>query len=192
MNFRPYRLLLSALLALAATHAVQALSITPTSGVLNTSRWQGDETGQAFINTILAGIFPAGTLELYKQDVGQAEANLPLKDSYKTTFSNSPSDPSTALIEYTGGPIVSPTAYGLVKGGGPANAAPFWYLFDLTALGWNGTDSITYSGFWPNQGAISHVTLYGKQANQVPEGGSALVLLGLSLAFLGFARRKLA
>jgi hypothetical protein len=71
---------------------------------------------------------------------------------------------------------------------------PAWFLFDLTALGWNGTETLEFTGFWDGaKGAISHVTLYGRRqpGNGVPDGGVTAALLGLGVLGLGFlARRK--
>jgi hypothetical protein len=184
------RFSLAALSALALAVSASALTITPSSGVLNTSRWSGPETSQSAINTVIAPIIGSAT-ELYKQDVGQPEAALPLASSYQTTFSNTPSDPSDAKIVYTGGQTVGSPAFALVKDG---NQNPGWYLFNLTLLGWNGTADLEFQGFWPNQGAISHISLYGTPETpgpRVPDGGSTVALLGAVIALLAFARRQL-
>jgi hypothetical protein len=79
-------------------------------------------------------------------------------------------------------------AFLLVKDGAHL---PSWYLFNLTLLGWNGTDTIELSGFWPGPGAISHVSLYRGETTNTPDGGSMVVLLGGAVAVLGFLRRKI-
>jgi hypothetical protein len=168
----------------------QAIIILPGSGVLNTSRWEGNQTSQSQINSAIAPII-GSSIELYKQDVGQANDVGTLKDNYSTTFSNSNGN---ADIVYGGvGNIVGPTAYLLVKDG---NHSPAWYLFNLTTLGWNGTETVQVQNFWPAGGEISHVTLYGISTKRppdqnVPEGGATLALLGLGLAGLSFGRRFL-
>jgi hypothetical protein len=190
------KLVLGTLAALVLTAVpAQALVITPSSGVLNTTRWEGPagQTGQSAIDAFIAGILGL-SVELYKSDVresdgGSIESGL-LTGSYDTTFSPLPppgenADPTGATIVYTGGLAVGPTAYLLVKDG---NAAPPWYLFNLTALGWNGTATLELQSFWPQQGAISHVTLYGSTAS-VPEPG-LLALMGLGLTGIGFSLRR--
>jgi hypothetical protein len=177
-------LVLVASLGLAA--AASALPITPTSGDLNTTRWEGDQNSTPAILTAISPIIGSAT-ELYKSNVGGPEEG-PLAGSYDTTFTDTPSDPSGASILYVGGPIVSPTAFLLVKDG---NQSPAWYLFNLTALGWNGTDTLDLSGFWPNQGAISHVSLFGTRTS-VPDEGATLGLLGIGLVGIALLRRRLA
>jgi hypothetical protein len=166
------------ILALAAQ--AHALTIYPDDAILT-----GDETGQSFINAAIASTID-GSVELYKQNVGGGESGS-LAGSYETTFFNTALDPSDALIEYVGGPYIDTTsgAFLLVKDG---NQSPAWYLFDLTALGWDGTADLDLQDFWLGNGAISHVTLYGGAT--VPEPGT-LFLLGSGLVGLAFVGRKL-
>lgn len=182
----------AALAVVAVAINAQALSITPTTGstVPTITRWEGNDTSQSDIDAAIASILGTST-ELYKQDVGAGSDIGTLAASYKTTFSNDPDDPADALIEYEGGNIVGPTAFLLVKDG---KQVPAWYLFNLTALGWNGTADLALTGFWPDQGAISHVTLYGTEGGDVPgtpDGGTTLLLLGAVMAGFAALRRKL-
>jgi hypothetical protein len=173
-----------ALIVSAAISSAAVLAITPSSP---TPYLTGNETSQNQIDAVLAGL-NLGLIEVYKQNVGGPEVGS-LASSYTTAFSNTPSDPSDATITYVGTPgaITDPADYLLVKDG---NQTPAWYLFDLT--GWNGEDTIQMSGFWPNQGAISHVTLYsGRTTTRVPDNGATLVSLGIALLGLGSVRKLL-
>ena len=145
----------------------------------------GNQNNTADILAYLSGTIGA---ELYKSEVsgtGGVGADLgTFSGSYNTKFSNTKADPSDALITYVGSPapaILAGSIYLLIKDG---NQTPAWYLY---LLNWNGTEEIKMTGFWPNQGAISHVALYG--ARSVPDGGTTAILLGLGVAGLAIARR---
>jgi hypothetical protein len=125
------------------------------------------------------------TVDLYyKKDVDTSAEEGPFEFSYDITYSNAPDDPEDALIEYTGGSSIScPECFLLVKDG---NQDPIWYIFDIGT--WNGTDDIMLDGFWPAQGAISHVSIFGSAAVPVP---AAVWLFGSGLlGLVGLARRR--
>jgi hypothetical protein len=134
----------------------------------------------------------AGSLDLlYKADVGGADSGS-FADSYDTVFANTPSDPSDATITYIlATPSIScPSCYLAVKDG---NQEPSYYFFDISD--WNGTDTIALLGFWPDQGAISHVAIWGDEEDGgggdtvVPEP-AALLLFGLGTLFVGRRARS--
>jgi len=182
--------LFTAVVLASAAQAVIINPILPTSGTINVTRWQGNENSTPTINAAIAPFIGSAT-ELYKSNVGGVEEKL-LAGSYNTVYANSAGDPEDALVTYVpGNAFIGATAYALLKDG---NSTPGWYLFNLTALGWNGMEALNFQDFWVGNGAISHVSLYGTRRDfdspGVPDSGSTIALLGLAVAALAFAKRK--
>jgi hypothetical protein len=189
--------LASAALALIST-AAWSYSVTPTGGdatLVSTSNNQGGGENDLIEAWNLAN--DPDVVFQYKDNVGGAEEG-PFTGSYETTYSDTETDPQNALIEYISGPsLTCPTCLLIVKDG---NQIPAVYLFSL--VGWNGTDDLVLTGFWPGEGAISHVSLYsaassssggGSGSGTIPEpasSGLALVGLGLMLAALRLRVRR--
>lgn len=167
-------------LVLGATYNAHALDITPLNAFAS-----GNDTSNAAVLAAAAAACGCTLNSQYKQDVGGPESG-PLASSYNTTFANAPDDPSEFTITYTGGTSISPVAWLIVKDG---NQTPAWYLFNLTTLGWNGTAVINGTNFWPNQGAVSHVELFGNTTT-VPEP-TTILLLGSGILALAAIRRRL-
>jgi hypothetical protein len=176
------KLTLAAVLAAGITFNAHAVSITPAT----IPQWTGTDNSNLDAAAISA-IVGVTVGEVYKQDVGGPESGS-FAGSYTTTFSNSPGDPSDALIDYIGGAAITGDSIFLyVKDG---NNDPAFYIFNIT--GWNGTDDLVLTGFWPENGAISHVTiLTGGPTTTVPDAGGTLALMGIAIGSLGLIRRKM-
>ena len=126
--------------------------------------------------------------ELYRSNStdggGVGIDEMAFMDDYKTTFDD---DNSDALIEWLGPDIITDATHFLVKDG---NNDPSWYLFDIA--GWDGMEDIQLTGFWPAQGSISHISIFGGDGDtttDVPEPGT-LALMGVGLMGLGAVRRR--
>jgi hypothetical protein len=95
--------------------------------------------------------------EVYKDDQGGSESGS-AQSRYSTTYN---SELSGADIVWDGAPdpYIRGSTYLLVKDG---KHEPAWYLFDIS--NWDGREAISLSGFWPDQGSISHVSIYNGEA----------------------------
>lgn len=169
------------------TLSAHALSITPAT----LPQWTGTNNSNLDASELSAFLATQGVVvsltQVYKQDQGAGSDTGGFASSYTTTFLSTPSDPSGALIEYISGPSITGNAVFLyVKDG---NQNPSFYIFNISS--WNRTDDIALSGFWPNQGAISHVSILTANGVQVPDAGGTLALLGLAIGSLGLVRLKI-
>jgi len=179
--------LLTALVLVTAGLEVQALLLTPSDCSAfggSVTCIAGNNTNTKQINEYIEMMY--GVTYMYKSDVGKSDSQS-FAGSYDTTFSNTPTDPMDALIKHVTGKssIICPDCYLLVKDG---NQSPAWYLFDIG--GWDGTESISLKGFWPQQGAISHVAIYGDGGKNVVPAPGPLALLSIGLVGLGVRQLK--
>jgi hypothetical protein len=180
--------LLGATIGAIALVNTNALPITPSTGILNTSRWEGDNQANLNANQIagIVGLTPGDLTERYKNNVDDGEEGSPFDASYTTTYFNLPGDPEEATIHWDGDPnpfINTIPKYLYVKDG---NSDPAFYVFDITS--WDGKEDLVLTEFWPGNGAISHIAILsgdGIPPSQTPDGGATAALLGLG--FLGLA-----
>lgn len=190
MKVRAYAGVLLAAGVSVASFQARALSITPATLPVFTST----QTSALSAAQVASLVGYAGTLALvYKSNVD----GIPAEEGnaaayYSTIFDLTPNDPSKATITWDGptNAIVCPDCYLVVKDG---NQNPAQYVYDISS--WNGVEAIELSGFWPAQGAISHVAIFnnpgegGGTVGMIPEADTyALLLVGLGL--VGFAVRR--
>ena len=111
------------------------------------------------------------------------------------SYTWSPDGDHSGTLSYDGGSIF--TGGNVFVKDGQAN--PNWYVFDVTALGWNGIDDLVLEGLFvadgvpegDMNGGISHVSLFGGSTpppSSVPEPAT-LSMLSAALVGLGVARR---
>ena len=146
--------------------------------------WSGDENNQRDIKRAIADIIDPAE-ELYKANVdGGEETDLLLWNSYDTVFSNEADDPQDALITWVEDTPYVDAGFLLVKDG---DQDPGWYLIDLECMGWDGREDLQLTNFWPGQGAISNVALYG--VAPVPEPSTMLLFFTGLIGFAGFRKK---
>ena len=176
----PIVIIFAVLIALATVSGALALpvEITPTNYLV-----KGTETGLPFIEDIIFPLMP-GAVELYRATMGSPD-EYALAGSYETTWLPT-GQKEYGFVDYVGGDYVAAPAYLLAKDG-----AAGWFFYDLTALGWTGTERISLGQLWPNQGEYSHISIYGTKGTSVliPEPGT-MILLGLGLLGVGIVARK--
>lgn len=198
--------ILGCLMAIAAFQTASALTIDATSadfGVTwpvaylttnpdGANRWEVfNHPANPSIEEVQKWTATSTIEELFKMNVGASspEPDFPLSNSYTVKYIPNVG-PSDFEIEYKGGLYLggSEPKFLMVKDG---NAVPTIYIFDITT--WDGTETISGKNFWLENGAISHVSLFGVETTQptsVPDGGATAAMLGLSILGLGLVIRR--
>jgi hypothetical protein len=184
-------LAIGALLVGGASRA-EALPLTPADTTCTTNTTSNLNASALY--TLLDGCFDvtaATTPLLYKQNSGTGGTEEgTFASSYSTSFIGTTGDWSGATITYGSGAAAYCTeCYLVVKDG---NHNPAQYFFDIS--GWNGTETINLTGFWPTGGgSISHVSIHGitgeppdeDPPSSVPEPTSFLLIsAGFGMAAL--------
>jgi hypothetical protein len=187
-----FALALAAFVLLGNVQHAAALSLTPSdmiSGDLALGGPYGPSNCEVeCINTVFGTSLTSPDDLLYKADAASGGEEGSLAGSYATVFSG-----ANAALTYTGGSAAScPECYLAVKDG---NANPDYYFYNLA--NWNGTDAITLTGFWPDQGGFSHISIWGTPGDggdditpqAAPEPGS-IFLVGSALALVARRLRR--
>ena len=177
-------LLLFGASGLATVHAAIALTAENSCA----SGTQGPPVSQ---NAIIDAFFssacaPAGNL-LFKNDttgVGNTGTNTPgpFAGSYVLTQTLGGGE----LTYNAGTPVISSTPVWLLAKDG-ASQSPNWYGWNLTVLGWTGTQQLNLALGWGD--ALSNVTIWGPGVG-IPEPATFL-LFGAGLLGLAAIRRRL-
>lgn len=163
----------------AMVPSAYALSLSPVD-----ADWTSNQTSScnaSCVNTVTGW---TGLTLQYRDSVGSAEEGL--ASSYSVSYSPSLADASGFTLSFTGGTALTcPWCVLVVKDG---NHSPAQYFFNLGE--WNGTESITGSGFWPEEGRVSQITLLSRSTHSVPEP-SSMLLLGAGMVGFGLWRRRM-
>tara|TARA_R110002073_G_scaffold44428_1_gene123094 strand:+ start:275 stop:868 length:594 start_codon:yes stop_codon:yes gene_type:complete len=184
-------LLFTLVLGLIGIQAHATIVITPSVSIPGTGL--GPSNCEAGCVYDAFGLTNDGSLVLrYKSDEDGDSTGTDsgsFASNYNTTFSNPVGDPGNALIEYvSGASITCPDCYLAIKDG---NQDPSYYFYNLSA--WDGIMDLDLQDFWPQQGAISHVSIWGRDGggdpSDIPEPVS-LLLLSAGLMSLAFIRRR--
>jgi hypothetical protein len=184
-KIRPFMTVLcAAFLVLGVVSISSALPVTITAS----TSWvtSGTQTSTSQILSAIAAII-GPVPEAYKGENSGAEAGT-FAPSYQTAFGAGDETATVTWVVAT--PFIGPPAWLLAKDGNGTATAPAWRLYNLTALGWTGTELITLGELWPDQGSFSHVSIFSSSTGIAVPEPATMLLLGLGLVGIGIAVRK--
>lgn len=181
-----------------ASAASQALLLQPSNadydGTDGSGSYGPSNCEPDCINDLFSTSFTNDSGLLYKSDFDDGAESGDYADSYDMTWYNELDEegklePYGGLLSWLADTphIVCGDCYVAVKDG---NISPRYYFFDISAL-WDGKADLEFDNFWKDgKGAISHISIWGSPAVEVPEPGT-LGLLGLGLmGFVAFRKKR--
>lgn len=139
------------------------------------------------INDLFGTSFVGNEGLLYKAEYDGGIEEGSFTGSYNMSWTLDDGEPSGGTLSWVMDTdfIVCGECYVAVKDG---QIDPRYYFYDISAL-WDGQEDLVFSNFWIGSGAISHISIWGGSAVEVPEPGT-LGLLGLGLMGLAYSRKR--
>lgn len=202
------KVLVAAVAILGMSMQADALPITPSAPLCTAvdpdptvclvATGAEDDNSETAVKAALEYWLGAGYVDIYKSNAegGEAGEDLIGTDHYSTDFIPDVEPEGASIVNDGTLHISSGPIYLVVKDGAHD---PSWYIFQILVGGanWDGEETLSLSGFWPDGGAISNVSIHGVPGatpfvvTTVPDGGSTAMLLGVGFMFLAAGRRIL-
>ncbi len=188
----PFKVALATALVLGMTSSVSAMMLDASNayGYYGKLGAPTEKNPTAADLDVWLGVADGSLKDLYKANNDGTE-DYELKGSYETQFTP-PDENEYATISYVTGDVPAGKVFALAKDGvgSPTEFRTLWYVWDLSALGWNGTETLEFAQLWPANGSFSHVALMGTSTTNVPDGGTSLLLLGMAVSVIGLFRKR--